>query len=85
MIPLDISDVPTRHHDGLGLWQNHIERILAGWVGELRVPISYGIEMTAEPVWGPHRDALGIHSLSRMEGWVSGETLRHFVEDAQGR
>jgi 2-polyprenyl-6-methoxyphenol hydroxylase-like FAD-dependent oxidoreductase len=41
-IPLDISDFPTRHHYGLGLWQNHIERILAGWVGELRVPIYRG-------------------------------------------
>jgi 3-(3-hydroxy-phenyl)propionate hydroxylase len=38
-IPLDISDFPTRHPYGLGLWQNHIERILAGWVDELAVPI----------------------------------------------
>ena len=30
-----ISDLPTRHNYVLGLWQNHIERILAGWVGEL--------------------------------------------------
>jgi 2-polyprenyl-6-methoxyphenol hydroxylase-like FAD-dependent oxidoreductase len=36
---LDISDFPTRHPYGLGLWQNHIERLLAGWVGELAVPI----------------------------------------------
>jgi 2-polyprenyl-6-methoxyphenol hydroxylase-like FAD-dependent oxidoreductase len=36
---LDISDFPTSHPYGLGLWQNHIERILAGWVGELAVPI----------------------------------------------
>src|SRR6201991_3659608 len=36
---LDISDFPTRHNYELGLWQNHIERILAGWVGELAVPI----------------------------------------------
>ncbi len=43
---LDISDFPTRHNYGLGLWQNHIERILAGWVGELGVPISYGTEVT---------------------------------------
>ena len=34
-VSLDISDFPTRHPYGLGLWQNHIERILAGWVGEL--------------------------------------------------
>jgi 2-polyprenyl-6-methoxyphenol hydroxylase-like FAD-dependent oxidoreductase len=43
---LDISDFPTRHPYGLGLWQNHIERILASWVGELAVPIYYGIEVT---------------------------------------
>ncbi|MCA1694955.1 MAG: FAD-dependent monooxygenase, partial [Actinobacteria bacterium] len=36
---LDISDFPTRHNYGLGLWQNHIERILAGWVDELPVTI----------------------------------------------
>jgi 3-(3-hydroxy-phenyl)propionate hydroxylase len=46
MIRLDISDFPTRHPYGLGLWQNHIERILAGWVGELEVQIHYGIEVT---------------------------------------
>ena len=32
--PLDISDFPTRHDHGLGLWQKHIERILASWVRE---------------------------------------------------
>jgi len=36
---LDISDFPTRHGYGLGLWQNHIERILAEWVDELEVPV----------------------------------------------
>ena len=45
-IPLDISDFPTRHPYGLGLWQNHIERILAGWVDELAVPIYRGREVT---------------------------------------
>ena len=45
MIPLDISDFPTRHPYGLALWQNHIERILAGWVGELAVPIYRGREV----------------------------------------
>jgi len=45
-VSLDISDFPTRHNYGLGLWQNHIERILAGWVRELRVPIHYGREVT---------------------------------------
>ena len=46
-VRLDISDFPTRHNYGLGLWQNHIERILAGWVRELGVPIYYGSEVTA--------------------------------------
>jgi 3-(3-hydroxy-phenyl)propionate hydroxylase len=38
-VPLDISDFPTRHNYGLALWQSHFERILAGWVSELGVPI----------------------------------------------
>jgi 2-polyprenyl-6-methoxyphenol hydroxylase-like FAD-dependent oxidoreductase len=46
MIPLDISDFPTRHNYGLGMWQNHIERLLAGWVDELVVPIYRGREVT---------------------------------------
>jgi 3-(3-hydroxy-phenyl)propionate hydroxylase len=125
-IPLDISDFPTRHNYGLALWQNHIERILAGWVDELEVPVYRGrevtgfaqddtgvdielsdgqslradylvgcdgggslvrrtagiefrgwdpttsnliaeVEMAEEPEWGLRRDALGIHSLSRLE------------------
>lgn len=45
-IPLDISDFPTRHNYGLGLWQSHIERILADWVGELAVPIYRGEDVT---------------------------------------
>ena len=43
---LDISSFPTRHHYGLGLWQNHIERILAGWVSELAVTIYRGRDVT---------------------------------------
>src|SRR5437867_6771465 len=124
--PLDISAFPTRHPYGLGLWQNHIERILAGWVDELEVPIyrervvtgfaqgdtgvdvelSDGtslrakyllgcdggrslvrrtagiefpgwdpttsfliaeVELAEEPELGIRRDALGIHSLGRLE------------------
>ena len=45
-IPLDLSDAPTRHNYVLGLWQNHIERILAGWVDELAVPIHRGHQVT---------------------------------------
>jgi 3-(3-hydroxy-phenyl)propionate hydroxylase len=46
MIRLDISDFPTRHNYGLALSQNHIERILAEWVGELAVPIHREREVT---------------------------------------
>ncbi len=45
-VPLDISDFPTRHPYSLGLWQKHIERILAGWVGELPVTIYREREVT---------------------------------------
>jgi len=125
-IRLDISDFPTRHPYGLAVRQNKIERILAGWVEELGVPIyrarevtgfaqgdagvdvelSEGqplraeylvgcdggrsrirkaagiefagwdpttgnliaeVEVTDEPPWGVRRDALGIHSFSKLE------------------
>src|SRR5258708_25026462 len=45
-IRLDISDFPTRHPYGLALWQERIEEILAGWVGELAVPIYREREVT---------------------------------------
>ncbi len=45
-VQFDISGFPTRHPYSLGLRQNHIERILAGWVDELKVPIYRGIEVT---------------------------------------
>lgn len=44
---LDISDFPTRHPYGLGLWQNHIERILAEWVHELGIDVQYGNEVVS--------------------------------------
>ncbi len=125
-VSLDISDFPSRHPYSLGLWQNDIERILAGWVGELAVTIHRGlevagfaqdetgvdialsdgrslraeylvvcdggrsvvrkaagiefagwdptrssliaeVELAEEPKWGTREDALGIHSLGRVE------------------
>ena len=64
-VTLDISDFPTRHNYGLGLWQNHIERILAGWVRELNVPIHYGREVT-----GFAQDDAGVDvALSDGERW----------------
>jgi 2-polyprenyl-6-methoxyphenol hydroxylase-like FAD-dependent oxidoreductase len=126
-VHFDISDFPTRYPYSLGLRQKHIERILAGWVEEFKVPIYRGIEVTGltqdktgvdvelsegsslrtqylvgcdggrslvrkaagiefpgsdptisnliaevelaenPPEWGIRRDAIGIHSLGRME------------------
>ena len=45
-IRLDISDFPTRHPYGLALWQNDIERILAGWVAELGARIYREMSVT---------------------------------------
>jgi 3-(3-hydroxy-phenyl)propionate hydroxylase len=151
-IPLDITDFPTRHNYVLGLWQNHIERILAEWVGTFSVPIYRAREVTgftqdddgvdvalggaeslradylvgcdggrslirkaagiefpgwdpttswliaevqtaAEPKWGFHKDAIGIHAIGkgddgaarivlteRQVGTDSEPTLRDFSE-----
>ncbi|WP_442545011.1 FAD-dependent monooxygenase [Arthrobacter sp. KN11-1C] len=65
-VRFDISDFPTRHNYGLGLWQNHIERILAGWVADLAVPIYYGREVT-----GFEQDGTGVDV-----GLSAGEPLR---------
>src|SRR3954447_8873735 len=54
-VTLDISDFPTRHPYGLGLWQNRIERILAEWIAELGVRIRYDHEVT-----GVEQDATGV-------------------------
>src|ERR1700759_3947351 len=45
-VHFDLSDFPTRHPYSLGLRQHHIERILAGWIDELKVPIYRGMEGT---------------------------------------
>ena len=42
---LDISDFPVRHKYLLGLWQSNFERIMAGWLEELGVPILRGREV----------------------------------------
>jgi len=55
MIPLDIGDLPTRHNYVLRLTQNHIERVLAEWPGELAVPIYRECKVT-----GFARDDTGV-------------------------
>ena len=82
-IRLDISDFPTRHNYGLGLWQNHIERILAGWVGELGVPIYRGREVT-----GFAQDDTGVDVAAVRRpvaaGGVSRRVRRRTQSDPQG-
>ena len=45
-VRLDISDFPTRHNYVLALWQKDTERILAGWIEELGVPILRSTEVS---------------------------------------
>ena len=68
--PFDLSDFPTRHPYGLGLWQKHIERILAGWVAELQVPVHYGTEVT-----GFAQDDTGV-DVALSDGHASGAVSR---------
>jgi 2-polyprenyl-6-methoxyphenol hydroxylase-like FAD-dependent oxidoreductase len=82
---LDISDFPTRHPYGLGLWQNHIERLLADWVGELAVQFYRGRD-----VMGFAQDDTGVdvelsegHSL-RAEYLVGCDGGRSVVRKAAG-
>jgi 3-(3-hydroxy-phenyl)propionate hydroxylase len=42
---IDISDLPTRHPYTLALFQRHIERIMAEWIWDLGVTMSYGQEV----------------------------------------
>ena len=84
-VRLDISDFPTRHPYGLGLWQNHIEHILADWVGELAVPIYREREVT-----GFVQDDLGVdvqlsdgHSL-RAEYLIGCDGGRSLIRKAAG-
>ena len=71
-VSLDINDFPTRHNYGLGLWQNHIERILAGWVSELAVTIYRGREVT-----GFTQDGAGAKRLRCVDIELSdGQSLR---------
>ncbi|KWV56801.1 hypothetical protein AS156_03780 [Bradyrhizobium macuxiense] len=56
LVPLDITDLPTRRNFTLGLFQTHTERILREWVRELAVPIYRECEVT-----GFTQDDTGVH------------------------
>jgi 3-(3-hydroxy-phenyl)propionate hydroxylase len=85
LVPLDITDFPTRHNYVLGLWQNHIERILASWVDELAVPIHRGREVTgfAQDDDGVDVELAGGDSL-RAEYLVGCDGGRSLVRKAAG-
>ena len=70
MIPLDISDFPTRHNYGLALWQSRFEEILGGWIGELGVRVHRGREVT-----GFAQDATGVEVALSGGGSLRGEYL----------
>src|ERR1700694_4828793 len=84
-IPLDISDFPTRHNYGLGLWQDRVERTLAGWVDELGVPIHLGREVTgiAQDDTGVDVQLAGGQSL-RAEYLVGCDGGRSLIRKAAG-
>src|SRR5919204_4516529 len=84
-ISLDISDFPTRHNYVLGLWQSHFERILAGWVDELGVPIIRGCEVLgfAQDESGVEAELSGDRSL-RAEYLVGCDGGRSVVRKAAG-
>jgi 3-(3-hydroxy-phenyl)propionate hydroxylase len=85
LIPLDISDFPTRHNYGLALWQSHFEPILADWVSELGVPILRGREVVgfAQDETGIDVELSGGTSL-RAEYLVGCDGGRSLVRKAAG-
>jgi 3-(3-hydroxy-phenyl)propionate hydroxylase len=82
---LDISDFPTRHNYLLALWQSDFERILAGWVEELGVPILRGCEVVgyAQDDAGVDVEVSGDTSL-RAEYLVGCDGGRSLIRKAAG-
>lgn len=69
-VPLDLTGFPTRYPHGLALFQNHIERILAGWVAELGATWYRGraIERFTQDDSGVTVDDLRAHYLVGCDG-----------------
>jgi 2-polyprenyl-6-methoxyphenol hydroxylase-like FAD-dependent oxidoreductase len=82
---LDISDFPTRHPYGLGLWQKKIERIMAAWIAELPVRMYYASEVTgfAEDETGVDVDLANGQSM-RAEYLVGCDGGRSVIRKAAG-
>jgi 3-(3-hydroxy-phenyl)propionate hydroxylase len=85
MIPLDISDFPTRHNYGLALWQNRFERILGGWVDELGVRVYRETEVTGFTQDGGGVDvALSDHDMLRAGFLVGCDGGRSLIRKQAG-
>ena len=85
MTPMNISELPTRHNYYLALWQQHIERILAGWVDELGVQIYRGREVTGFAQEGSIVDvALSDGTSLRAEYLVGSDGGRSVTRKAAG-
>jgi 3-(3-hydroxy-phenyl)propionate hydroxylase len=84
-VVVDISDLPTRHNYGLALSQSRFEPILAGWVGELGVPILRGREVVgfAQDDTGVDVELSGDPSL-RAEYLVGCDGGRSLIRKAAG-
>lgn len=84
-IQLDVTDLPTRHNYLLALKQSEFEPILAGWVGELGVPVVRGRDVV-----GLAHDADGVvadisdGSTLRAQYLVGCDGGRSFVRKAIG-
>jgi 2-polyprenyl-6-methoxyphenol hydroxylase-like FAD-dependent oxidoreductase len=84
-IPLDISDFPSRHNYALALWQKQFERILAGWIDELGIPIYRGREVTGFAQDDTGVDVEGADGLSLRATYLVGcDGGRSLVRKAAG-
>jgi 2-polyprenyl-6-methoxyphenol hydroxylase-like FAD-dependent oxidoreductase len=82
---LDMGDFPTRHPYALGIWQNHIERVMAGWIAELPVEVLYGRDVTG---FAQDDDGVDVHLAdgdTLRAGWLVGcDGGRSLVRKAAG-
>jgi 2-polyprenyl-6-methoxyphenol hydroxylase-like FAD-dependent oxidoreductase len=85
LVPLEFSELPSRHNYVLGLWQRHIERIMAGWIEELGIRILRGCEVVgfAQDDTGVDVELSDGHSL-RAEYLVGCDGGRSVVRKAAG-
>lgn len=71
-VPLDISDLPTRHNYLLALRQEHIERLLADWVEELDVSVYRDLDVLGVVEGSDGVDVSTTGGANMRAGWVVG-------------